>query len=325
MPAFGLALRSGCYELTWKKCADLPLACYGASAALHGNKVYIMAAGAPNKTAFDLVFVYDISLNQWDRLPPSGQRMAQLQIINNNLTVIGGKDSVTKNISNKVTTFEFISNEWTNILPDMLKPRLSPGAVTHLNYVIVLGGALDGNNYSDDIEVLDWTKPDHWVMAKLKLPDPMWHLTPTISGDSLCIVGYNRSNDRVAAAYQVPIDMITPTAARPHLNGEIVEWNKLPKAPHAGTAIVPNSCPLVIVGGYNHQDGLTSDIAILDVPSNSWKRIASLPSPRRYATVVSISHDSILVIGGYTGGKGMTGAKTYSILTVEKGTMHIIQ
>ena len=321
----GLALRSDCYELTWEKCADLPLACYGGSAVLYGNRVYITAAGAPDKTALDHVFVYDISLNQWDRLPPSGQRWGQLQIIDNNLTVIGGKDSITKNISNKVTTFEFISNEWTNIFPDMLKPRLSPGTVTYLNYVIVLGGALDGNEFSDDIEVLNWTEPDRWVIARLKLPDPMCHLSPTISDDLLCIVGYNRGKDRISAAYQIPINTITSSATRTRLNGEMVEWNKLPKAPYAGTAIVPNSYPLVIVGGYNHRQGLTSDISILDVPSNSWKKIASLTSPRRYATVVSVSHDSILVIGGCTDGKGIKGAQSQSIVTVEKGTMRIIQ
>ena len=319
----GLALRSNCYELAWEKCADLPLPCYGMSLALHDNKVYAMAAGASDKAGLNHVFVYDIQRDRWDRLPPSGHRKGILQIIDNKLTVIGGQDTITKEITNKVTTFT--ENKWTKVFPDMIQSRLNPGAVVYLNYVIVVGGALDGSAYSDNIELLDWKEPDQWVIAKLKLPEPMWLLSLTISADLLCIVGYNKSNGRTTAALQVPVDTIISSAeAKPLLKGQIDSWSKLPKAPCAGAAIIPNSCPPVIIGGYNHQD-FTSDINMLDASSNSWKKIASLTTPRRYPAVVLLNNDSILVIGGSNDGKGKIGAIIHSIAAVEKGTMHVIQ
>ena len=48
-------------------------------------------------------------------------------------------------------------------------------------------------------------------------------------------------------------------------------------------------------------------------------------TPKKYAAVVSINHDTILVIGGCTGGKGMKGTIANSTVAVEKGTMFIKQ
>ena len=190
----------------------------------------------------------------------------------------------------------------------------------HLNYVIIAGGALDESDFSGEIEILDWTKPNSdWVTSRMKLPEPMWFPSLTISGNLLYIVGHDRCNGRTTAAYQVSVDAITSSGDQPLLNSHLIHWHKVPKAPHAGTTIIPNSCPPVIIGGYNHQ-GLTSDISILD--GNAWKRIASLTTPKKYAAVVPISHDCILIIGGCTGGKGKKGAITNSTDTVEKGTMH---
>ena len=64
------ALESGCYQLIWEKCTDLPSPLYSASVALHDNKVYTMAGSAPDNDTHDYVYVYDINGNQWDRLPP---------------------------------------------------------------------------------------------------------------------------------------------------------------------------------------------------------------------------------------------------------------
>ena len=290
--------------------------------AVHDNKVYAMANAAPEKETYNHIFVYDIHSDEWDRLPSlSGHRRGILQIIDNKLTIVGGQDCSTRKITNKVTSFQ--DNQWLKVFCDMQKPRIQPGVVVHRDYVIVAGGAVDESTFSDDIELLNWKQRSaDWVIAKLKLPEPMWFLSLTISEDSLYIVGYNRSNDRTTTAYKVLADAIISPADQLPMDSHTIYWHRVPKAPHAATAIIPNCCPPVIAGGYNHQ-GFTSDISVLD--GNSWKRIALLETPKKYVAVVSISHDSVLVIGGCTGGKGMRGAMSHSTVTVEKGTMQFMQ
>ena len=313
------ALESGCYQLIWEKCTDRPSPLYAASVALHDNKVYTMAGGAPDRETYHYVYVYDINSNQWDRLPPPGQHKGILQIINSKLTVIGGVDNTTNKITNKVTTYN--NNSWSNEYPNLLKARVMPGVLTHLDYVIVAGGKLDDNTYSDDIELLNYKQSSHWVIARMKLPEAMLLPSLTISDDTLYIVGYTRATGRTSAAYAVSVDKVTSSAAQLTSN-QTAHWTELPPAPHHGTAIIPNSCPPTIIGG-KVQDVLTDDITVFDVPNNSWKKIASLTTARVATAVVPINRDSILVIGGYTGGRGIEGAKAHSISTVEKGTVRL--
>ena len=316
LPPLVPALQSGYYELIWEKCADLPSPLYHASVALHDNKVYTMAGDAPDNDTNHHVYVYDINSNQWDRLPPPGQYMGTLQIIDSKLTIIGGKDNTTRKSTNKVATYN--NKSWNNYYPAMVKARNRSGALAQLDYVIVLGGVLDDYTLSDDIEVLNYKQSSHWVIARMKLPEPMWDPSLTISDDLLYIVGYDKTTGRTRAAHQIPVGILTSSKSQLTSN-ETTHWTKLAKAPHGSTAIIPNSCPPVIIGGYDKQAIPMIDIRVLDVPNNSWRKIASLTTARASTAVISINHDSILVIGGHTGGRGPEGALAHSITTVEKG------
>ena len=119
------ALQSGCYELTWEKCADLPSPMSHASAVLHNEKVHVMPCFAPDVDTLRYVFTYDISSNRWDRLPPPGHIRGVLQIIDGKLLVIGGRDTNIHKVTNKVSTF--INNSWRQHYPNMSKPRVRPG------------------------------------------------------------------------------------------------------------------------------------------------------------------------------------------------------
>ena len=279
-----------------------------------------MAGNAPDDDTYYYVYVYDINNNQWDRLPPPGQYKSTLQIINSKLAVIGGRNNTTKKITNKVTTYN--NNSWSNEYPNLLKARVRPGVLTHLDYVIVAGGALDDNTIYDDIEFLNYKQSSHWVIARMKLPEAMWLPSLTISNDTLYIVGYGRANgNRTSTAYEVSGDTVISSAAQLTSN-QTVHWTELPPAPHYSTTIIPNCSPPVIIGG-SIKGVPTVDIRVLDVPNNSWKKIASLTTARVSTAVVPINHDSILVIGGFTGGIGPKEAKAHTISRVEKGSVRL--
>ena len=279
-----------------------------------------MACVAPDREAYNYVYVYDINSNQWDRLPPPGQHKGALQIINSKLAVIGGWDITTKKRTNKVTTY--YNNSWSNCYPNMLKSRVMPGVLTHLDYVIVAGGVLDDSTCSNDIELLNHKRSSHWIIIRMKLPQPMWAPSLTISEDILYIVGYSDAIGRTSAAYQVSVDIVKSSVVQLY-SDQTAHWTELPPAPHYGTAIIPNSCPPMIIGGYDTQCVPTVDISVLDLPNNSWKKIASLTTPRAATAVVSISHDSILIIGGITGGRNIDEAIAHCIDVVEKGKIRL--
>ena len=317
------ALQSGCYELTWEKCADVPSPMYDVSAVLHKENIYVMAGAAPQRETYDYVFSYDIKNNEWSRLPSPGHYYGILQIINDQLTVIGGVDNDTDEVTNKVSTFDNNTKNWRRYYPDLMKPRSKPGVVTHEDHVIVLGGGIEVTIIYDDIEVLNWTQPLHWMKSNIKLPEPMWRPSLTISHDQLYIVGYSTSGGRYSTAYQLTIDSIISSIGQPPTSGQSNNWNTLPNAPHFNTALLPQSYPPVIIGGHDIQYAPTSDVAILDITKNTWNRsrVASFSTPRSYVAVVPISHDSIIIIGGTKGGDGVQANMASCVSTVEKGTV----
>ena len=310
------ALQSGCYNLIWDKCADLPSPMYLASAVLHNEKVHVMAGGAPDIDTYHYVFSYDIFSNHWDTLAPTGHAFGILQIIDGKLSVIGGLDTNTGEVTNKVSTL--INNGWTQHYPNMTKGRVRPGVASHSDYVIVAGGARDDDTVHDDIELLYYKHPPHWIRTNIKLPTPMALISLTVSDDLLYIVGYDTSDDeRSNEAYQVAVDKITSSVTQPPTSSQTVQWTTIPSTPHYSTAIIPNSSPPVIIGG-DLQNVPTADVAML---KQWWSKVASLSSPRHSVAVVPIDCHSILVIGGTTGGKTVYKTNAHTVTTVEKGTV----
>ena len=311
------ALQSGCYELTWEKCADLPSPMYLASAVLHNEKVHVMAGLAPDNDTLRYVYTYDIHSNHWETLPPPGHAFGVLQIIDGKLSVIGGVDTTAGEATNKVSTF--INNKWTQKYPNMLKSRFRPGVATYSDYVIVAGGARDINIFYDDIELLYYKQSPHWIRTNITLPEPMAGISLTIADDLLYIAGYDTSdNKRSNKAYKIAADKITSSVAQPPTSSQTVQWTTIPSTPHYYTATIPNSCPPIIIGGDDLQYVPTADVAML---KQSWSKVASLSSPRLAVAVVPINCDSILVIGGTTGGKTVKEHNAHSMTTVEKGTV----
>ena len=311
------ALQSGCYELTWEKCADLPSPMYAASAVLYNEKVHVMACNAPDDDTYDYVYTYDIHSNHWDTLPPPGHYQGVLQIIDGKLSVIGGMETITNEATNKVSTF--INNNWTQQFPHMLQKRVRPGVATYSDYVIVAGGYRDINTVNDDIELLYYKQSPHWIRTNINLPEPMAIISLTIADDLLYIAGYGTSDKkRSNEAYKITVDEITSSVAQPPTSSQTVQWTTIPSTPHYYTAIVPNSYPPVIIGGDDQQGVPTADVAML---KQSWSKVASLSSPRIGIAVVPINCDSILVIGGTTGGNTAEEAKANSMTMVEKGTV----
>ena len=314
------ALQSGCYDITWERCADLPSPMYAISAVQHDKKVYIMAGEAPDNDKLYQVYCYNVETDQWGQLPPPGHCKGRVQIIDSKLTVIGGWDNVTNKASKKVSTY--INNIWTDHFPNLLRARGKPGVVSHSDYVIVAGGMRDEDTINDDIEVLNTTQSSQWMMTSVLLPQPMWAIYPTISDYSILIVGYT-SDLTYSTAYQLPVDVIISSTTQQATSDHPVQWMKLPSAPHHNTRTIPNSHPPVIMGGRDLQCIPTSDVAILD--DKKWIEVASLSSPRFNNAVVPITSDTILVLGGCTGGVGVAGAEAHSITTVEKGRATLTQ
>ena len=274
---------------------------HGASATVINSTLYITGGWCPNDTRnIYNVYKYELNKNQWSVLPPLQQFYGVPVNVNDQLTIIGGKDRNNKP-TNLVTTYD--DNSWNNTYPNLSVARWLPAVVPYHQYVIVAGGKGDDDNVLDSIEVFDITK-SHWMIVNTHLPKPMWHISATICGDSFTIVGYGYTgNKRCNATFIIAIDDIislpqqTQQSLTSSTDKDNTKWHQLANAPYWKTALVPNTSPPVIIGGDDEQVNTVNDITIYDDTSNKWNKISSLPINCAYTTVAVINQ-SIIVMGG---------------------------
>ena len=288
-----------------------------------------MTAQSPVEDAIHQAYVYDINTDRWGQLPPSGHYYGVPHIIGGKLVIIGGRLSATKKRTNKVSTFDEDRQTWTSYYPDLLSVRSKPGVVSHLEHVIVAGGGLDDDTFSQDsIEVLNWIENSHWKRASIKLPVPMYGFTPIVYNDHLLIVGYY-SKDKVVynGAYKIPVAIITASGDQQQNSDTPTKWTELTAADHWHTALVPNSSPPVVVGGEDNSDKggtSTADIKMYDNCNKSWKKIGSLSSARSLVAVAPVYNNAIVIIGGCTKVDTTANAKSPNVTIVELGQVELL-
>ena len=295
---------------------------YNAYATVQDKKVYVAGGASPVDNTVDQVYVYDINIDHWERLPPSGHWRGIPQIIGGKLAIIGGHLlSTTKMVTNKVSTFNNTSKILTSFYPNLLLPRGNPGVVTHLEHVIVTGGGKLVNNAAvlqDDIEVLNWMKNSRWQKVSIVLPVPMAIFTPIITDNHFLIVGYTAADlECDASAYKIPVDAITRSGDQQQTSDTATKWITMTNATHWSAALVPSSSPPVVFGGNDPTQ--TPDIKMYVDSSKSWKTIASLSSAKSAVAIAAVNNNAIIVIGGCCGGASVNDALSSSLTTVELG------
>ena len=325
-PPFIPALASGRYHIKWTQLANLPVQLYVPYVAVQDQIIYVNGHQSPITEAKEQFYAYDITTDNWSQLPTPGQYYSIPHIIGGRLSIIGGRLSDTRKITNRVVTFNKATNKWISYHPNLLTARSKPGVVTHQEYVIVAGGAIDdiaNPGVLDDIEVLNWVENSHWIKVSTHLPVPMFCIKPITSDGNLLFVQYQKANFMVTSlGYKLPVADIT-SPVKQHTT-----WIKLSPASNIDVAILPNSSPLLVIGGHrvSSQDvnkdislrkyDTTANIEMYDDSSKSWKKIDSLSFARTCTGVAAVGNNAIVVIGGCTDANNFASS---AVTTVELG------
>ena len=315
------ALQSGHYHIKWTTCSDLPIPMYGAYVAVFNGTIYCTGT-CDNEDNAHLVYCYDTRTDQWKQLPRPGHRLGVIHMVDDKLTIFGGRDLTSEKCHNKVTTYNSKTNSWYSHFPNMLYNRGKPGVVTSHDYVIVMGGKSSLDTALDNMEVMNYHHLQ-WREVSAHLPVPMWAIQPTISGDHITIVGYSTATNRYNGCYHIPTEELILSFDQSLSPGAVpVQWKELSDTTHWDTTTIPYSNPAVIISGSNQSgDVPTSDVSLYDIHKNSWRKVDSLTSARKHVGVALLNSHTIIVIGGASGGVGVKGAMASSLSTVEIGTI----
>ena len=234
------------------------------------------------------VYRYAFNEDKWQDLPQCPYHNSGLVIIDQELTVVGGRkeNCITKEL------FTLQKSEWVKKYPPMNTACFSPAVVGipdywHMN-VIVLGGW--SSEWTNIVELLN-TESGSWSTLT-SLPQSLIFPSAALCGDRLYVIG--RDDDGFSCSLQLLLPSDQPTRPQPTLRAQT--WMPLPHLPVKGSTSTTLREQLVIVGGMERD---RSPVRFLyQLVDRQWVQIGSMCSGRYMCLVANPSQNKIVVVGG---------------------------
>ncbi len=274
-------------KLTWKKGEKAPCImsnknCCGV--AIDGRALYVRV--------LHLMYRYSVSTSSWSQLPSSPTDDCPSMIINNLLTLVGGKIKTSTYLQDDVTnqlfslTGEGSGRKWTEEFPPMPTKRWGSTAVCVGTALVVVGGLTDKRSELKTVEVMNTTTRQWSITADL--PHPLAYGRAVLCGNRVYILGRSTS----------PMYACSVNVFIQHLP---LVWKKVAAPPVKWTAGVSIHGRLLAIGGNSSKtDQPTADIHMYNPITNSWKAISHMET-RRYDCIAAVlPNNQLMVIGGYT-------------------------
>ena len=237
----------------------------------------------------DLVYRYEWSTEQWNKLPTCPCRDCALVIIDGTLTTVGGYRS---GYTNKLFTLR--QRQWVEEYPPMNTARSHPAVVSTSgsDYIIVIGGYGDGGYLTATVELFQ-VKTRRWYKLT-NIPQPLRFPSATICGNQLHVIGWDDDGYSCSIKNLPSSDEPITSQSIPHL----ISWTSLPRLPVIRSTAATLYEQLVIIGGWQGGSTVNSIHQLVD-----GKRvvIGSMSSNRSNCLVVSPSPDRMMIVGGYDG------------------------
>ena len=258
------------------------------------------------------MFSYQLTDDQWTRLPILPYRNGVPINIDNQLSYIGGYDPTIGKSTNKVITLE--DNKWTIKYHNMIVARRHHTALTYQHYIIVAGGMGEDGSTLDTIEVFNCNNYQ-WIIVSTHLPWPMMFINTTACNQSFIIAGYDSDDSIYNRTYIIAMDSLLEhqQSLNSSTSQDDNKWSKLCPTPYYRSTIVPNTFPPVIIGGYDEQRKTVNNISVYDDSNGRWKTTELSPIPCACATVATVNN-IIIIAGGFTDGSSLEATALTSVV-----------
>ena len=106
----------------------------------HSVRVDGIVYMTPGEYGSRVIHRYDPQTQQWSELPLYQLCFFTMTEVNHQLTVVGGSNSSTHEVSNTVAVYS-TSQGWETPYPPMNTPRQLPAAITYNQHLVVAGGS----------------------------------------------------------------------------------------------------------------------------------------------------------------------------------------
>ena len=176
------------------------------------------------------------------------------------------------------------------------------------NLFVFGGRGEEGEDILDSFELLDIEK-NQWINGHGLLPQPLWYLKLGVFGDVVVLTSARTSRyTTTTKAWMIPVrvleDSVTNSSSQP------IQWTPISDSPYHSSSLLINSKHPVLAGGFRG-DKATKDI--YRYTSDNWELVGQLSEPRIRSSLITISSNSFLVVGGHSNPNDHSSSMLYSI------------
>ena len=273
-------------------------------AVVMGEKVYMGGGDTENDEDDHQVFQYDPSRDKWSRLPPCQVIFFAMAQFMGHLITVGGVMNAGV-ITGKVYRFIEESQKWEKFLKPMPTARFWPSVATTQSAIVTSGGVTnvrDGKAVPCATVEVYSSETSQWYTAD-PLPLPCSAMTSVTIADIWHLLGGFDARNAILTVLYAPLTSLIQKATSPtHQSASHTSvWKTLPDTPLVRSAAASISGSFLAVGGRRKEMGVSVLPAVYTFPpfTNSWIRITgNLPEPCYACTVVQLSSNQLLVVGG---------------------------
>ena len=283
----------------------MPMRAASCGSTIHNSKVYISTFCKDRKgKPVSPVLVYSTNEHKWSTLP-NQQRAATMAVVNNHITLIGGRDVSTGKVTNTLSTWYEEEGRWKQVLPPMPTGRSRPAVISHDNLLLVTGGlAEDVSTVLNTTDVLDlttmkWSTPEG---LNLLVPLRLHHLT--LCGEYLYLMGgmtvysWRSPEDDNSQAWRATWSDVKQTVAPQHSQAQGGLWTQIADPPTLNPTPVSCGGTLYTVGGHARDGKPISTMYTYITAGNRWVSVGDMSVVRYWHCAVPLSSSTIFVAGG---------------------------
>ena len=276
----------------------LPIPTCHATAVVIGGKIYVSGGFCVDVQRAQLVQVYDTITAEWTTLPPSPIYYSESTLVNGQLTLIGGRDASTGEITNSAITWDEGKKQWFPKVRPMPTKRVGPCIIHCNNLVLVAGGkASDNKTLLDSVDVFNMGTFQWTTSSSFKLPLPMVEMRHSIGSQNLYITsGMNSTTTVTREAYKLPVVELVNAVTKE----QKIKWIRVQNTPNCASGLVADSDHPIVVSGEDKADKPTSDVSIYNPTTDRWCNVGQCVRPHLVSCAIAVSSSSFVVIGGCT-------------------------
>ena len=282
-------------KLTWRRGKKAPCKVSNSyCAAVDGSTLYVH-----HPTSHQML-TYTVSTSSWSQLPNSPTKYCSIVVINNLLTLVGGRNQIGIHSSQLFSlTGEGSGRRWTEEFPPMPTERAVSTALYTGGALIVAGGSVFGG-YTRKVEVLN-IETLRWSTAA-HLPDFLSHAPAAVCGDQIYVMG----NAMYACSIQ---SLLASTRSS---GGKV--WKAVSAPPVELSTCVSIHDRLLAIGGCGSNRKLTTAVHMYNPTTDSWEVISHMRIPRHDCIAAVLPNNQLMVVGGYFSAHEVTDSVEFALV-----------